>query len=67
MNALDIIKAISQQADGDLTSIRAALEDGAALAAMGVTDDDKEAVESAHDTVTGWLKSGNQTLAKALA
>lgn len=35
----------------DRCRIRAVLEDGAALAALGITDDDQEAVEEAHDLV----------------
>ena len=48
MNAQQIIEAI-RETTTDARNILAALEDGAALAALGVTDDDQEAVEEAHD------------------
>ena len=41
-----------------LAEIKNVLEDGQALAALGVTDDDLGAVEDAHDTVKDWLRSG---------
>ncbi|NLA67977.1 MAG: hypothetical protein GX856_07015 [Gammaproteobacteria bacterium] len=41
-----LIRADSPDATAD--QIRDALEDGAALAALGITDDDQEAVEEAH-------------------
>lgn len=47
MNAQQIIEAI-RETTTDLSDIKAALEDGTALAAIGVTDDDQEAVEEAH-------------------
>ena len=46
---LDLIRADSP--DATPAQIRAALEDGAALAALGITDDDQEAVEEAHASI----------------
>ena len=56
MNAQDII-AMLAEASGlnpnaltaeDCRDLRSVLEDGAALAALGITDEDQEAVEAAH-------------------
>jgi len=49
MKALDIIEAIRAQGITDTRAILDALEDGEALAAIGVTDGDQEAVEEAYD------------------
>lgn len=46
MDAQQIIEKIKEEA-GDLRAIKAALEDGSALAALGITDADQEAVEDA--------------------
>lgn len=49
MTAQDIISMIRADAPAaDLATVKAALEDGAALAALGITDADQEAVEDAH-------------------
>jgi len=49
MTAIEIIEAIKADVQGiDAQGIKTALEDGAALAALGITDDDTEAVEEAH-------------------
>lgn len=47
MNAQQIISAIIEEGATDSQSILDALCDGAALASIGVTDDDQEAVEEA--------------------
>lgn len=52
MNAQQIIDAITQEVGADLSVIKNALEDGAALAAIGVTNDDQDAVEDAHDIIS---------------
>lgn len=50
MTALDIITTIRAQVAGITDAqVMATLEDGAALAALGITDEDQEAVEEAHD------------------
>lgn len=51
MNAQEIIAAIIEEGATDSQSILDALCDGAALAAIGITDDDKDAVEEACSTV----------------
>jgi hypothetical protein len=56
---MQLIRRISEQLaepgrQANLQDIRNVLEDGQALAAMGVTDADQETVELAHATVTGW-------------
>ena len=45
-----------------LAGIKAVLEDGAALAALGAGDDDQEMIEEAHDMVSGWLAEGRSFL-----
>lgn len=47
MNAKEIIDTIAAETS-DLKSILEVLEDGQALAAMNITDDDQDAVEEAH-------------------
>lgn len=50
MNALDIIATIRADVAGITDAqVMATLEDGAALAELGITDADQEAVEEAHD------------------
>ena len=56
MNAQDIIAMLAEDIGlnpnaltaEDCRSLRYALEDGAALEALGITDEDQEAVEAAH-------------------
>lgn len=50
--AQDIIDLIKEAGAEDAQSIRAVLEDGAALLALGITDEDQEAVEEAHFMVS---------------
>lgn len=58
MTALDVLKTIRLD-HPDLTpaEILAVLEDGAALAALGFTDEDQEAIEEAHHDLSLSLKS----------
>ena len=53
MNANQILNAIKQDLEyyPDANSIIYALEDGAYLASIGVSDEDQEAVEEAHEIV----------------
>ena len=53
MNANQILNAIKHElgCDEDTNSIINALEDGAYLASIGVSDDDQEAVEEAYEIV----------------
>lgn len=48
MNAQEIIAAIKEAGATTMEEVRDVLEDGAALAAMGITDEHQEAVEEAH-------------------
>lgn len=50
MTSQEIIAAISET-HTNLTDILNALEDGEALASLGVTDADQEAVEEAHEDI----------------
>jgi len=52
MNALEIIAKIEETTGTDTKATLAALCDGEALAAIGVTDDDQEAVEEAYAIIT---------------
>lgn len=59
--AREIIDACADSVDGadtELTTILHGLEDGAALAALGYTDDDQAAVEHAHSAVNRLLGLG---------
>lgn len=56
MDAQDIITLVTDAGAEDATAMLAALEDGAALAALGIGDGDQEAVEEAHDTVRRYIK-----------
>tara|TARA_Y100000782_G_scaffold108494_1_gene132214 strand:+ start:36733 stop:37098 length:366 start_codon:yes stop_codon:yes gene_type:complete len=49
--AQDIIDLIKEAGAEDAQAIRATLEDGAALLALGITDEDQQAVELAHDLI----------------
>lgn len=49
--AQDIIQIIRDAGAEDAQAIRDTLEDGATLMALGITDEDQEAVELAHDLV----------------
>ena len=51
MNAQDIITLIREAGATDRQSMLDALCDGAALAALGITDADQEAVEEAYEQV----------------
>lgn len=52
MSAIDIIEAIRKQGANTKESILAALQDGQALATLGVTDADQTEVEDAHELIT---------------
>ncbi len=65
MKAQEIIQAFAAQVDGDLSSICAALQDGAALFSIGATDADQSAVEDAWLMVVDWMKAGCATLVAA--
>ena len=54
--ALEFIKAIASNMP--LRQILEALEDGEALAYLGVTDEDIDMVEEAHAMVSDWIKDG---------
>lgn len=66
MNAsIEFIKAIASnfaETRVELADIKNVLEDGAALADLGATDDDQEMVEIAHSMVCEWIADGKQFL-----
>ena len=59
MNAQDLLQMIEEVLADDYTrqAALAFLEDGAALAESGVTDDDQEIVEELHAQLTEELKA----------
>lgn len=62
--SLEIITACADSVDGaatELATIHNGLEDGAALAALGYTDSDQEAIECAHALVVDAIKAGKVT------
>ena len=63
--AIEFINAIAsnmEEANKPLISIKNVLEDGEALVYLGVTDEDQEMVEEAHDTVSNWIEEGKEFL-----
>ena len=63
--ALDFIKAIASnmaEVNKPLGAILDALEDGEALAYLGVSDEDIDMVEEAHAMVSDWIKDGKLIL-----
>ena len=66
--ALEFIKAIASnmpEVNKPLSAILEALEDGEALAYLGVTDDDLNMVEEAHAMVSDWIKDGKRLLGES--
>lgn len=55
-NAFKLINDIIEAGASDVYAVKATLEDGAALAALGITDDDQEAVEVAHRAASRQIK-----------
>ena len=63
MNAvIEMIASNMAEMSKPLVSIKAVLEDGAALAGLGFTDEDQELVEVAHDEVCAMLADGREFL-----
>lgn len=63
--AFDFIKAIASnmpEVNKPLCAILEVLEDGEALAYLGVTDEDLDMVEEAHAVVSDWIKDGKRLL-----
>ena len=63
--ALEFIKAIASnmpEVNKPLRAILDVLEDGEALAYLGVSDDDLPLVEEAHAMVSDWIKDGKRHL-----
>ena len=59
--AFDFIKVIAGNMTEEIKQLRAildVLEDGEALAYLGVTDEDLDMVEEAHAMVSDWIKDG---------
>lgn len=56
----DIVGLIDNGADLDAQEVINALEDGAALASLGITDADQEAVETAHADMRLYAQSAAQ-------
>ena len=62
--ALSFIEAIASnmpEVNKPLRAILDALEDGEALAYLGVSDEDLSLVEEAHAMVSDWIKDGKRT------
>ena len=67
--ALRFIKAIASnkpEVNKPLLAILEALEDGEALAYLGVSDEDLDMVEEAHALVSDWIKDGKRFLGSDL-
>ena len=66
--AFDFIKVIAGTMTGEIKQLRAildVLEDGEALAYLGVTDEDLDMVEEAHAMVSDWIKDGKRIFEEA--
>ncbi|WP_109729081.1 hypothetical protein AABD69_09055 [Edwardsiella piscicida] len=63
---MELIKNIADSLESservEISRIKDALEDGAALASMGISDDDQGTVEEAHDICSTWMKEGREFL-----
>lgn len=63
MNALEFIEVIAGNMAEEIKQLPVildVLEDGEALAYLGVNDEDLDMVEEAHAMVSDWIKDGNQ-------
>ena len=61
--AFDFIKVIAGTMTGEIKQLRAildVLEDGEALANLGVSDEDQWLVVEAHAMVSDWIKDGKR-------
>lgn len=70
MNAKQLANNLLEETGGDIRAAISALEDGAALAAMGVTDSDQGLVEDAHDILLkkeSAKKKRNETIKRCQA
>ncbi|MGL4735706.1 MAG: hypothetical protein ACRCWB_11635 [Enterovibrio sp.] len=64
-NAIEFIDAIASnmaEVKKPVAAIKDVLEDGEALMHLGVTDEDQELVETAHEIVCGWIDEGREFL-----
>lgn len=64
-SAVEFINSIASnmpEAIKPLVTIKDVLEDGEALAYLGVTDEDQDLVEEAHNIVSTWIESGREFL-----
>ena len=59
---INVIGSNMEEVNKPLISIKNVLEDGEALGYLGVTDEDQEMVEEAHDIVSNWIKEGKEFL-----
>lgn len=57
-NAEQIIEMIREAGAEDDRALLTAMEDGEALVELGITDDDQESLEEAHDIISKRLSSG---------
>ena len=61
--AIEFINSIASnmpEVNKPLTTIKDILEDGEALMYLGVTDENQDMVEEAHDIVSTWIESGRE-------
>ena len=59
---IEMIAGNLPEVDQPLSAIIDVLEDGEALAWLGVTDEDQDVVEDAHAMVSDWIKEGRSFL-----
>jgi hypothetical protein len=59
---IEMIAGNLPEVDKSLSAIKDVLEDGEALAWLGVTDEDLDLVEEAHAMVSDWIKEGRSFL-----
>ena len=61
MNTKEILEKIAAETGSrHLDSMLSALEDGEALASLGIRDEDQEAVECAHSAVVEMMANGHK-------
>lgn len=59
---INVIGSNMAEVKKPIISIKNVLEDGQALAYLGVTDEDQEMVEEAHDIISKWINEGKKFL-----
>lgn len=63
MNTIEILEAIKDAGAKDWQSVANVLEDGETMAALGITDNDQDAVEDLHAYALAMVSGGVELIA----